>query len=560
MYRQAQHAQRQSETLAPPHYVEGMEKEHFFVFCRDERDWSVLEFHANSLVWSMDNSSLEQALNVRAATPASGRRTILVCEDPPKICVVTKAGLVTWKHVYESGLVPCYAKLVRNEHILVVFEHPPKVSIMDMRGTTVWEYVPGPDILSHPVHAELLANGNVLIADMALGRVIEVNGCGQIVWDFDTLEESFTVSRPRSIQRLSNGNTLICDAWNSRIIEVNETGKIVWRFGERFESGMRTNELFTPYSAVRLSRNVTLIADTGNARLRKVDIDQRLMWEYGESRVSHRLFGFPRSVAVLESNNLLVSDTYHNRILEVSRDNRIQWQYSDTADNGLNHPPLSPRSSSFLDDGSILVACGRTGRILRINRNGLLLWELSRYLYKGKSFAFEDLHDVILLDNGNYLVVDSERNAVLEVDTQGMVQWSYGLEEPQALRDPHRAVRLEDRSVVIADLGNSRIVKVREDGSVAWEINRLPPECEDLPAFTPRFCETTAGGEIVVLAGDYHSYLVALDGQGAFLWLWDGTLEEGHISGARWLVPTTDNRFVVSDLLNNRIVDIEVFE
>jgi len=111
--------------------------------------------------------------------------------------------------------------------------------------------------LNNPNSAELLASGNILIADENNNRVIEVTRMKDIAWEF-----SRGISGAAFASRLSNGNTLISDANHNRIVEVNSPGGTVWEFKRLPSPGLNA-----PTRAVRLSNGNTLISDQNNQQV-----------------------------------------------------------------------------------------------------------------------------------------------------------------------------------------------------------------------------------------------------------------------------------------------------
>ncbi len=134
----------------------------------------------------------------------------------------------------------------------------------------------GPNQLNNPNSAELLENGNVLIADESNNRVIEVNpNNGQIVWSY-----SAGINLSAFASRLENGDTLISDQGNNRIIEVNQGGTIVWEYTG---SGAGLN---APTRAVRLKNGNTLISDQNNNVVIEVNPAKQTVFTQGMLGVS----------------------------------------------------------------------------------------------------------------------------------------------------------------------------------------------------------------------------------------------------------------------------------
>lgn len=115
----------------------------------------------------------------------------------------------------------------------------------------------GQGVLNRPVDIELDLN-RFLITDKGNNRILIVQPTGSntadIVYEFPqpgTLPtDSNALNAPEDAQVLSNGNILIADTGNNRLIEVDRNHQIVWRF---------LGELRDLHSAFRLSDRKTLV-------------------------------------------------------------------------------------------------------------------------------------------------------------------------------------------------------------------------------------------------------------------------------------------------------------
>jgi hypothetical protein len=153
----------------------------------------------------------------------------------------------------------------------------------------VWSYGPNSTSpLNNPNSAELLANGNILIADENNNRTIEVNRAGQIVWSY-----SQGLAFAAFASRLPNGDTLITDSGHARILEVSPDNKIVWQYYTNTTAGSNSNPL--PTNAVRLANGNTIISDQFNDRVLVVDRSGNTVFQYGTTNSSgsgpNQLFG-----------------------------------------------------------------------------------------------------------------------------------------------------------------------------------------------------------------------------------------------------------------------------
>jgi hypothetical protein len=150
------------------------------------------------------------------------------------------------------------------------------IEVRRIDNSIVWQYGEngvagfGPNQLSNPNAAELLANGDILISDENNNRAIEVTHTSP-----STIMKTFTaqgtVSGLAFASRLPNGNTLLTDSNNSRILEVDSNDMPVP--GREFLTNARSgsNAMPLPTRAVRLANGNTLISDQFNHQVIELD-------------------------------------------------------------------------------------------------------------------------------------------------------------------------------------------------------------------------------------------------------------------------------------------------
>ena len=182
---------------------------------------------------------------------------------------------------------PVQATYLPNRHVLITDQANNRiieVSIATHR--IVWQYGTtgvdgdGPDQLSGPNSAELLANGHILISDQGNNRAIEVDRRKNILATFTA---GGTASIVAFASRLTNGDTLLTDSGNSRIVEVDAHDAVVWQYFTNTDPASNTAPL--PTRAVRLANGDTLISDQFNDRVISVDHAGQIVANYGELNV-----------------------------------------------------------------------------------------------------------------------------------------------------------------------------------------------------------------------------------------------------------------------------------
>ncbi len=86
---------------------------------------------------------------------------------------------------------------------------------------------------SYPSDAQLLPNGNVLVAGFNTpGRVDEITPQGTIVWTYGPSSGPGALDRPSLAVRWPNGMIAVTDDWHHRIVVIDpRTKQIVWQYG-----------------------------------------------------------------------------------------------------------------------------------------------------------------------------------------------------------------------------------------------------------------------------------------------------------------------------------------
>ncbi|HEX7916810.1 hypothetical protein [Rudaea sp.] len=224
-----------------------------------------------------------------------------------------------------------------------------RVFVVDKRGRIIWQYgqagVTGSDAdqLNTPVHSLFLSSfpGQhglfVMITDQGNQRVILVDLKKNIVWQYGTTGVSGSgpnqLNNPNSAELLENGNVLIADESNNRVIEVKPAdNSIVATFTE---GGMLSGAAF----ASRLDNGDTLISDSGNNSIVEVDAHDAIVWQYAtNAQAGSNPNPAPTRGIRLRNGNTLISDQFNNRVIEVTKDGTIVFQQGmlNVAGNGAN--------------------------------------------------------------------------------------------------------------------------------------------------------------------------------------------------------------------------------
>jgi hypothetical protein len=111
----------------------------------------------------------------------------------------------------------------RNGHT-VLFDHAGNCVHLDSAWKEIKRFqVAGGAYSTIGTHVDVLANGNIVIPQYNLNKVLEYDANGRKVWET-------TVTQPTSVRRLRNGNTLVTSRYTRTVQELDRQGKQVWQY------------------------------------------------------------------------------------------------------------------------------------------------------------------------------------------------------------------------------------------------------------------------------------------------------------------------------------------
>jgi outer membrane protein assembly factor BamB len=218
-----------------------------------------------------------------------------------------------------------------------------RVILVNEDGNIVWQYGRfgvtgfGPNQLNTPVQNTFLPSGNVLITDQGNERVIEVRRTDKaIVWQYGQNgvvgNGPNQLSNPNAAELLANGHILISDENNNRAIEVTHTtpSSIIAMFTAH---GTVSGLAF----ASRLANGHTLLSDSNNNRIVEVDAFDNPVWHYfTNTRPGSNPSPLPTRAVRLANGNTLISDQFNDQVIEVSRSKVIVASHGTINDPGFS--------------------------------------------------------------------------------------------------------------------------------------------------------------------------------------------------------------------------------
>lgn len=227
-----------------------------------------------------------------------------------------------------------------------------------------------------------LPNGDVIYAADESGAVIDVTpvrpSSAQLKSAYNTMGPS-----PDYARRLPNGNALIPDTDVNRVIEVAPDGGIVWSYGIGTDA-CGLNELFYPSDAVRFSNGTTVIADQKHSRLLGISPDGGVVWQYGTCTATGVGSTTPFRLDVLPGNDLLVTHNATNIVEWITPQYplgaTVRWTYGTLNTAGAGPNQLNrPVGARWVDGGTILIADFQNARVIEVaptgTSGGNIVWQ-----------------------------------------------------------------------------------------------------------------------------------------------------------------------------------------
>ena len=248
--------------------------------------------------------------------PKPVRHTLLISDHGPngEIAEIEwPSGRVLWKAPNDHGHD---VQALPNRHVLFTINPQKKVVELDGDHKEVWTYSEG---LEHPLAAQRLANGNTLIGDARLGKVIEVTPDKRVVWKYESPD--LANMRSRNAHRTGQGTTLIAVEAEGKLIEVDQAGSIVWQWQAPNGKNRRL------YMGRRLPNGNTVMSLSDPGELVEVDRSGKIVRAIGGTDPAVQM-GWTSGFAFLPEGGMLINDYTGRRIIEVDAKGKVmnQWR------------------------------------------------------------------------------------------------------------------------------------------------------------------------------------------------------------------------------------------
>lgn len=254
------------------------------------------------------------------------------------------------------------------------------LAITDAKGEVIWSHKTAGPQRGHTGHHDvhLLPNGNILFHD-TWTTLKEITLDKKVVWSYDSANMNGNKSKRVDVHafaRLENGNTMIVESRVGRVIEVDQKGKLVHQFplkpggttSTRWARHTPTGTLLVcseqpgvvteydrngkvvwdylintrVYGAIRLKNGNTLIASGGGKSVVEVSPDKKVVWEIkGNVPGTEIDLGWMTCLQELKNGNRIIGNCHagdkNPQIFEITHDKKVLWEFDewDLVGNGL---------------------------------------------------------------------------------------------------------------------------------------------------------------------------------------------------------------------------------
>jgi outer membrane protein assembly factor BamB len=280
-----------------------------------------------------------------------------------------------------------------------------------------------------PTAAPGVLPGNLLIADRANNRVIEVTTDGRIVWEFPRpgdLQPGQHFRWPDDAFYAPDGKSIVVNEEESHAVVLVDyaSHRIVWQYGVSERHGSAKGYLNGPDDAYMWPDGSIGVADIRNCRVMLIDqATKAIKSQLGRTGYcAHnppKSFGSPNGDTPLDNGHVLITEILGAWVSEVGWDGTLYWSARAP---GIHYPSDAQR----LADGNILlVDYVRPGQILIMTPQGHAVW---RYAPRSGPGMLDHPSLAIELSNGLIAVNDDFRNRVVIIDPKtNQIVWQYGV-------------------------------------------------------------------------------------------------------------------------------------
>ena len=255
------------------------------------------------------------------------------------------------------------------------------LAICNKDGDPIWQFKTEGPKRGHTGHHDvhLLSNGNILFHD-TWTSVKEITLDKKIVWEYDCAKSNGNEGKRVDVHafaRLKNGNTVIVESGVGRVIEVNSKGKLIHQFPLK-KGGTQSTRWVR-----QTPQNTWLVCSENPGVVTEYDNDGNIVWDY---LIKTRVYGAIR----LKNGNTLIASGSGNSIVEVNPEKEVVWEVKGQVpgtDIQLKWMTCLQEESN----GNYIVGNCHAGpdnpQIFEINKDKKVVWQFNEYELVGNGLA-----------------------------------------------------------------------------------------------------------------------------------------------------------------------------
>jgi outer membrane protein assembly factor BamB len=168
------------------------------------------------------------------------------------------------------------------------------------------------------VHAfQPLENGNVMLAESGIGRIIEIDRTGQLLKEIRLkLNQPHFHMDTRLARKLASGNYLVCHEGDGFVREYGQDGSVVWEFevplfGQERKDGHGPEAFGNKvFSAVRLPSGNTLVGTGNGHSVLEVSPDKQIVWQLKQHDLPNITLAWVTTLEVLPNGNYVIGNCH----------------------------------------------------------------------------------------------------------------------------------------------------------------------------------------------------------------------------------------------------------
>lgn len=281
---------------------------------------------------------------ITIAPLASAQHRVLV-QGNGKLAIVDARGEVEWDMPW-GDIHDLH--VLANGNIMVQQGASMVVEIDRKRKKVVWSYdsatMNGNKGKRVEVHAfQPLADGNIMIAESGIGRIIEVDRKGTIHHEIKLKVKHPSPHRDtRLVRKLPTGNYLVCHEGDGTVCEYDARGAVVWRYDiplfDQKPRGGHGPEAWgnQTFAALRLKNGNTLISTGNGHSVVEVTKEKKIVWRLQQKELPRIILAWVTTLEVLPNGNYVIGNCHAGKgqplLVEIDpTTKRVVWTFDQYA-------------------------------------------------------------------------------------------------------------------------------------------------------------------------------------------------------------------------------------